>query len=176
VRRIPADVVVLHLGVPDAKLGAAADNRPDAMLRSVEAIRKLTVGAGVQLALEVIPNALSRPDAIVRLLEEDLPSNGAGVCLDFGHAHLMGDVIDAVELVAGHLITTHVHDNKRQKDDHLVPFEGTIDWPSALMAVQKVGYEGTLVFEVANTSTPRDVLEKTRAVRGRFQQVVVGWP
>jgi sugar phosphate isomerase/epimerase len=176
VRRIPADVVVLHLGVPDAKLDAAADNRPDAMLRSVEAIQKLTLGAGVQLALEVIPNALSRPDAIVRLLEEDLPSNGAGVCLDFGHAHLMGDVVDAVELVAGHLITTHVHDNKRQKDDHLVPFEGTIDWPSALMAVQKVGYEGTLVFEVANTSTPRDVLKKTRAVRDRFQQVVVGWP
>lgn len=176
VRRIAAKIVVLHLGVPDAKRGDAGDNSRDAMLRSVEAIEKLTRDAGVQLALEVIPNALSTPDAIVRLLEEDLSSSGAGICLDFGHAYLMGDVVDAVELVAGHLISTHVHDNRRHKDDHLVPFQGTLDWPSALMAVQKVGYEGTLLFEVANTSTPREVLEKTRAARDRFEQVLVGWP
>ena len=44
------------------------------------------------------------------------------------------------------------------------------------MAVQKVGYEGTFVFEVANVSTPREVLEKTRAARDRFEEVVIGWP
>jgi sugar phosphate isomerase/epimerase len=175
VRRIPADVVVLHLGVPDAKQGAG-DNSRDAMLRSVDAIQKLTRDAGVRLALEVIPNALSKPDAIVRLLEDDLSSSDAGICLDFGHAYLMGDVVDAVEQVSGHLISTHVHDNRRLKDDHLVPFDGTIDWPSALMAVQKVGYEGALLFEVANTSTPRDVLDKTRSARDRFEQIIVGWP
>jgi sugar phosphate isomerase/epimerase len=176
VRRIRADVVVLHLGVPTAKQADAGDNSRDAMQRSVEAIEKLTRDAGVQLALEVIPNALSTPDAIVRLLEEDLSSSGTGICLDFGHAYLMGDVVDAVELSAGHLISTHVHDNRRQKDEHLVPFQGTLDWPSALMAVQKVGYEGTLLFEVANTSTPREVLDQTRAARDRFEQVMVGWP
>ena len=41
-----------------------------------------------------------------------------------------------------HLIATHVHDNRGRTDDHLVPFEGTIDWPAALTAVQKVGYDG----------------------------------
>ena len=37
-----------------------------------------------------------------------------------------------------------MHDNRGRTDDHLVPFEGTIDWPAALTAIQKVGYDGTL--------------------------------
>jgi sugar phosphate isomerase/epimerase len=176
VRRIRSDVVVLHLGVPDAQTPAPGDNDPEAMRRSVAEIGELTAIAGVRLALEVIPNALSTPEALVRLLEEDFVENHLGICLDFGHAFLMGDVIDAVEHVAGHLVTTHVHDNGRRTDDHLAPYDGAIDWPAVLMAVQKVGYEGTLVFEVANTSSTREVLEKVSAARDRFEQVVAGWP
>ena len=74
--------------------------------------------------------------------------------MDFGHAHLMGDVADAVETAAEHLITTHVHDNSGREDDHLVPFQGTIDWAAALMTMQKIGYDGTYLMELANTGTP----------------------
>ncbi|HEX2445948.1 MAG TPA: sugar phosphate isomerase/epimerase family protein [Vicinamibacterales bacterium] len=176
VRRIRSDVVVLHLGVPDAQNPGAGDNSREAMRRSVAEIGELTAIAGVRLALEVIPNALSTPEALVRLLEEDFAENRLGICLDFGHAFLMGDVVDAVEQVAGHIVTTHVHDNQRRTDDHLAPFDGAIEWPAAMMAVQKVGYEGTLVFEVANTSTTREVLGKVRAARDRFEQIVTGWP
>jgi sugar phosphate isomerase/epimerase len=176
VRRIRSDVVVLHLGVPDAQGPATPENNRDAMQRSVETIGELTAIAGVRLALEVIPNALSTPEALVSLLEEEFAENRLGICLDVGHAYLMGDLVDAIEHVAGHMVTTHVHDNRRRSDDHFVPFEGTIDWPAALMAVQKVGYDGVLVFEVANTSAPRQVLEKTRAARDRFEQIVGGWP
>jgi sugar phosphate isomerase/epimerase len=176
VRRIHSDVVVLHLGVPDVQGPPAGDNNREAMRRSVEEIGELTAIAGVRLALEVIPNALSTPEALVRLLEDDFAENHLGICLDFGHAFLMGDVLDAIEQTSGHIVSTHVHDNRRRSDDHLVPFEGAIDWPAALMAIQKVGYEGRLVFEVANTSTPGEVLEKTRAARDRFEQVLTGWP
>ena len=40
----------------------------------------------------------------------------------------MGDVADAVETVAEHLITTHVHDNHGRDDEHLVPYRGSINW------------------------------------------------
>ncbi|MGH9313978.1 MAG: sugar phosphate isomerase/epimerase family protein [Vicinamibacterales bacterium] len=175
VRRIRSDIVVLHLGVPDAQGPAAGDNNLEAMRRSVGEIGELTAIAGVRLAIEVIPNALSTPDALVQLLEEDFAENHLGICLDFGHAFLMGDVVDAVEQVAGHVVSTHVHDNRGKSDDHLPPFDGAIDWPAVLMAVQKVGYDGTLVFEVANISTPREVLDRTCAARDRFEQIVTGW-
>ena len=67
---------------------------------------------------------------------------------------LMGDLGDAIEACSGHLVTTHLHDNRGKTDDHLTPGEGTIDWPATLMSLQKIGYDGTWMFEVANTSTP----------------------
>ena len=80
----------------------------------------------MQIAVEVIPNELSRAGSIVHFVEDDL--DGVGICLDFGHAHLDGDVVDAIETVSEHLIATHVHDNRGRADDHLLPFDGTIDW------------------------------------------------
>ena len=62
----------------------------------------------------------------------------------------------------GSLITTHVHDNRGRTDDHLVPFDGTIDWPAAMTAVQKVGYDQTLLFEIAAHGSPKDTLVAAR--------------
>ena len=32
------------------------------------------------------------------------------------------------------VVTTHIHDNHGDKDEHLLPFEGTIDWDAAFAA------------------------------------------
>ena len=71
-----------------------------------------------------------------------------------------------------HLITTHVHDNRGRLDEHLLPFDGTIDWASALTAVQKVGYDGVLLFEVGGTGSTRATLQTLREVRGRMQRLL----
>lgn len=171
-RQIPAGFLVLHLGVPDELVPLAGANLRDAALDSLERIVALAEPAGLQVAVELIPNDLSRAAALVEIVEDDLELPNVGICLDFGHAALEGDVVDAVEAVAGLLVTTHVHDNRGRSDDHLVPFEGTIHWPSALTSLQKVGYEGTLMFELAGTSNAAAVLERTRAVRERFDQIL----
>jgi sugar phosphate isomerase/epimerase len=171
-RRVPAEVLVLHLGVPRGQQADSADTR-DAAIRSLEEIDRVAHPLGVRIALEVIPNDLSTPEALVRLLEEGLGPSTAGICLDFGHAFLLGDVVDAIEQVSGHLISTHVHDNDKRGDSHLPPFEGRIEWPPALMAVQKIGYDGTLLFEIADTSGPREVLERARRVRERFDGLMI---
>jgi sugar phosphate isomerase/epimerase len=70
------------------------------------------------------------------------------------------------------LITTHVHDNNGKKDDHLVPFEGRINWDIALMTMQKVGYDGTYLMELGNTGSPAAVLEQARAARAKFEKLM----
>src|SRR5438094_970982 len=120
---------------------------------------------------EGIPNALSRAGSLVHFVEEDL-DGAAGVCLDFGHAHMDGDLLDAIETVSGHLIATHVHDNRGKADDHLVPFDGTIDWAAALTAVQKVGYDGTLLFELAAHGSPKETLVRARKARERMETLL----
>jgi sugar phosphate isomerase/epimerase len=62
-----------------------------------------------------------------------------------------------------------VHDNAGKKDDHLVPFDGRINWDVALMTMQKVGYDGTYLMELANTGSPADFLKKAQAARARFE-------
>ena len=170
---IPFEHLVVHLGVPDSQQPSGSDNQRDAVRRSLESLHESASRAGVRLAVEVMPNALSTPDALVALIEDHLELPGIGICLDLGHAFLMGDVADAIETVSGHLITTHVHDNRGRADDHLLPFDGRIDWDATLMTLQKVGYDGALIFELAGSDEPRTVLERAAKARERMEQILV---
>ena len=168
-RQIPASVFVVHLGTPTVQGG---ENSRTAAFRSVEEICRLADPIGIRVALEVIPNPISDGASLVTMIERDLEGTRAGICLDFGHAFMMGDVPDTIETVAEHLATTHVHDNNGKKDDHLVPFEGRINWDIALMTMQKVGYDGTYLMELANTGSPAAVLEQAKAARARFDKLM----
>lgn len=170
-KRVPFDVLVVHLGTPASK-NNPGDNSRSAAARSAQEICRLAEPLGVRVAFEVIPNALSDASSLVRMLENDLEARHAGICMDFGHAHLIGDVVDAVETAAEHLITTHVHDNRGRDDEHLVPYLGTIDWKTGLMAMQKIGYDGTYLMELANRDSPAKVLEEARRARQQFERAL----
>ncbi|MGE3273553.1 MAG: sugar phosphate isomerase/epimerase family protein [Vicinamibacterales bacterium] len=167
-KTIPYRCLVVHLGVP-ATLAAPDDNAAAAARESVRELYTLAEGVGVQIALEVIPNPLSDAETLVALLEDESELSRLGICLDVGHAHIMGDVGEATETCSGYLLTTHLHDNGGKADDHLVPYAGTIDWEAALLALQKVGYEGPWMFEVAGHGDPLQVLARTAAARRRFE-------
>ena len=168
----PFDYFVLHLGVPDEYAPPTGDNQRDAVLRTLETLRPLCEQAGVTLAVEVIPNALSTARQLVRLIEDEELSD-LRICLDVGHARLQGDVVDALETVAGYLVTTHLHDNRGRADDHLLPFDGVIDWAELLTAFQKVGYDGTLLFELAaGPDGAGTTLQGAGSVRRRFEQLL----
>lgn len=171
-RRVPFRFLVVHLGLPKTPQSAPGENSRDAARRSIEVLARLAEPLGVTLALEVIPNELSRPSSLAHFVETLAEDRRVGICLDFGHAHVAGDVVEAVEVVSEHLLTTHVHDNRGRSDDHLLPFQGTIDWASALTAVQKVGYDGVLLFEVAAPGPARTTLQTLREVRGRMERLL----
>ena len=170
-REIPFGFAVVHLGTPAAR-ASGGDNSRAAAVRSVDEICGVAEPLGVRVAVEVIPNDLSSATTLVTMLERDFDGTTVGLCMDFGHAHLMGDVPDAIETAAEHLITTHVHDNRRREDDHLVPYQGSIHWASALVTMRKIGYDGTYMMELANTGTPAAVLEEARRARQRLERAL----
>jgi sugar phosphate isomerase/epimerase len=170
-RRVPFKLLVLHLGTPASK-NNPGDNVRASAVKSAEEICCLAEPLGVRVALEVIPNPISSAASLVQMLERDLESTSAGICMDFGHAFLAGDVPDAVEAAAEHLIATHVHDNHGRDDEHLVPFLGSIPWDQTLVTMQKIGYDGTYLLELANTGSPAAVLEEARRARQRFEKAL----
>lgn len=50
------------------------------------------------------------------------------MCLDTGHAHMTGDVTEAIRACADVIEYLHVHDNDARSDQHLMPGEGAIQW------------------------------------------------
>ena len=169
-RRLPVPVLVAHLGIPRTQRSEGAGDSRAAARRSIEELLRVAEPLGVRIAVEVIPNELSRAGSIVHFVEQDL--DGAGICLDFGHAHLDGDVVEAVETVSEHLIATHVHDNRGRSDDHLLPFDGTIDWAGTLLAVQKIGYDGPFMFEIVPNGSTKQTLAKARDTREQMEQLL----
>jgi len=170
--RIPFRFVVLALSGSDAP--SSADAQPAAARRSLEDIVGAATPAGVAVAVEVHQHALTRPAALVRLIEDELEEYDLGICLDYGRAHRMGDLADAIEEVSGYLLTTHVHDTRGQ-DHHLVPYAGTIDWDAAMMETQKIGYDGRLILDVAPNGDTAHTLARCAAARDRLGQAFV-WP
>ncbi len=167
-RTIPTEFLIVHLGRASPTV---ADGR-DPTRRALERLAKVASPLGLRVAVEVDRGDPWTPESMARLLDDTADGPSLGICLNLGHAFLAGDVVEAIEVTAEHLVTTHVHDNHAAKDEHLVPFEGDIEWPAALMALQKIGYDGTLTFELSNTSTPSRVLDNAKRARHTFQRMI----
>jgi L-ribulose-5-phosphate 3-epimerase len=100
----------------------------------------------VDLAVENLPSSQSARlfDHILSLYDD----HRLGVCLDTSHAHLSHTLHDLLEQYGGRLTAVHVSDNRGEHDDHLLPFEGTIDWDRFAMHFARIGYTGTFLLEV----------------------------
>ena len=168
---VPYQVLVLHCGVP-VPYATPADNHRGSLVRSLEELSPVADRYGVRLAVEVIPNELSTPAALVELIESDIDADGLGICMDVGHARMMGDVIEAIEACSGQIITTHLHDNRGRSDDHLVPGKGVIDWDATTLAFQKVGYDAVWMFELAIAADRKPILEQAAKARERLESLL----
>ena len=156
--------------MPRSVTAGPVESAREAARRSVEALQEAAEPLGVRVAIEVITNELSKPGPLVHFVENVVDASHVGICLDIGHAHLLGDVADAIETVSEHLLAVHVHDNQRRADEHLVPFKGSIDWAGALTALQKVGYDGTMTLELAPQGSTRETLAAASDARRRLER------
>ena len=97
----------------------------------------------------------------------------AGICLDFGYRSGAERLVDTIEVIGGHLISTHVHDVDGRGRRHLVPFAGHVDWATALMTLQKIGYDDTLTFVLEAAGDARDVLRRAARARDRLRRLLI---
>jgi sugar phosphate isomerase/epimerase len=118
----------------------------------IRRIAEYAAARGVRLAVE---NMVDSVWALDRFLDEigDNPVNtNLAVCIDTGHAHMSHDagrhpVTNYLERYAAQLVHLHLHDNAGQQDEHLTPGNGTIDWPSAITTLVRIGFSGTVALE-----------------------------
>ena len=69
-------------------------------------------------------------------------------CLDTGHANVLGlSAADAVRELGSRLHLLHIHDNSGNRDDHTIPYAGTVDWDGFLSALKEIRYREYLSLE-----------------------------
>lgn len=142
--QIPFRFLVQHLGVSDE---AFDERKAEAAMTSVEHLRAFAKPLGVQILLENIPNEMSTPEKLVEFIHTSRFED-VGVCLDFGHAHIMSDVPQAFETLKNYIRSTHVHDNAKDHDSHLWPGAGTIDWKHAVELLRSAPHTPPMLLEV----------------------------
>lgn len=166
--QIPFRFLIQHIGVGNESF---SEQKFDAAMTSVEHLRAFAKPLGVRLLLENIPNELSTPERLVELIRT-MHFDDIGVCFDVGHAHIMSDVEPAFESVKNYIHSTHIHDNARDRDAHLWPGDGTIDWKRTLELLSDAPNKPPLLLEIEENEKINTV-EKMGETFKKFEEPLV---
>jgi sugar phosphate isomerase/epimerase len=172
VEHIPFRYCVQHVArqrdVPD-------ERKWDAAFSSLEHLSLFARHRGVTLAIENTPGEMATPVNLKNFLEQTRLTS-VKICFDTGHAHLDGGAPEALENVRDFVATAHVHDNRGERDEHLLPYEGTIDWSATLSALPA---ETPMVLELKEPAAAAgsvdlqafaETLKGVRAVYDKFDE------
>lgn len=130
---LPYSRLILHMG---GSRETADPRKRDAAFSSLEHLILHGRHAGVSIAVENTLSEMGDP-AYLRAFVDETRLTGLRFNFDVGHAHL-AELPEAERLEKGFaslrelVVSAHVHDNRGEKDEHLPPYDGTIDWPAAI--------------------------------------------
>lgn len=79
---------------------------------------------------------------------DNIKNKNIGVCYDSGHDHTHFNNDFNFEKFKDKIIAVHLHDNVRLGDDHLMPFDGTIDWNYVMKKLKEANYKGPITLEI----------------------------
>lgn len=144
-------LVVVHCSgiFPGSQGLGEQQTRRNQLARSINELGQFGQANSVQYAFENLPpyHAIGYDVADLAEMLRNAKNPFVGMCFDIAHANLAGDPIRAIGEAGDQIIYSHMCDNLGQADDHLMPFLGQIDWPSAALAIREIKYDGVLMLE-----------------------------
>ncbi len=173
---LPFSRMVLHMG---GTRETADPRKRDAAFSSLEHLVLHAHHAGVTLAMENTTSEMGDP-AYLRSFVDETRLTGLRFNFDIGHAHLadgpaeerLGKSFAPLRELAA---SVHLHDNHAEKDEHLPPYDGTIDWSAAIPLLKTAPPEDLpIVLELkekfgADTPSPAEQLAAARAAFDKFE-------
>ena len=132
--QIPVLVVHLSSGMPAPRISEVGYER---FARLMEWAKE----KGVVIAFEN-----QRYLANLAFAFEEFPD--AGFCWDVGHEEAFAGGRRYMPLFGHRLRQLHIHDNYWERDIHLIPYDGKIDFERVAASIASVDYEGSLMLEL----------------------------
>ena len=146
-------LVTHHIQIPEPDEPLHAEKR-QAFLDNLRTVAEYAAPREVSFAVENVPRGYTRkPTRLVQLMT-DLDAPNVGVVIDTGHQNIVDNPVDTLRTIGEHLITLHLHDNHGERDEHLLPGRGTVDWNGVVGALNEIDYPGVFMYEL---SRPEDL-------------------
>ena len=130
---LPYARLILHMGGPRE---TADPRKRDAAFSTLEHLILHAHHAGVAICIENTTSEMGDP-AYLRAFVDETRLSGLRFNFDIGHAHLSDfpedERIEKSFSPLDDLVSSvHLHDNHGEKDEHLPPYDGNINWPAAI--------------------------------------------
>ena len=163
-KRVGARAVVVHLGhQSDMKL-----RRDESITRTFHLLRRVLKIAENDGILLLAENTDYGNLKMVKNVEQyrqtifGFHSPFMKAVLDTGHANLNG--LSMVRMIKGlgrRLGSLHISDNQNDKDAHLPPGRGSIDFQRIFKALDAIQFDGTVILEIYNEKSPLEALDRS---------------
>ena len=174
---LPFSRMVLHMG---GSREEADPRKRDAAFSTLEHLVLHAKHVGVTLCVENTTSEMGQP-SYLRAFVDETRLTGLRFNFDIGHANL-GDepaeerIAKSFEPMRDLIASVHLHDNHGEKDEHLPPYDGSIDWKTAIPML-KGATENNLpiVLELKERTGPdapsmTEQLAAGRAAMDRFEK------
>jgi sugar phosphate isomerase/epimerase len=130
------------------------DNYLRQLGKSLETLLRVAEALGFTIALEnMLPSEggrlASRPEHF-EMFARQFKGPNLGFCLDTGHALVAGGPGGADEfyaVMAPHIVAFHLADNAGDRDSHLAPGHGLVDWTAFFRRTAELRYSRSICIE-----------------------------
>ena len=176
---LPFSRMVLHMG---GSRETADPRKRDAAFSTLEHLVLHAKHVGVTLCVENTLSELGQP-AYLRTFVDETRLTDLRFNFDIGHAHLSDGeeaerIAKAIEPMRELVASVHLHDNHGEKDEHLPPYDGSIDWQNAISVLNSVPEKNLAIVlelkEKTGADSP-DMAEQLAAARTAMDKFEKAW-
>ena len=161
------DTVVLH--VSTSKI------TPVYNINGIERIKKIVEAAekyNVKIAFENL-----RMPKYLDYIMKNINSEKVGICFDSGHNNYCYPADSIIRKYKDKIFAIHLHDNFGRSDEHLIPFDGNINWDEITKAISECSYKNISLevhkYSTYDSITCEEFLEKSYSAAVRLKEIVI---
>ena len=114
-------------------------------IKRLEKMISLAEDRNIQVAFENLHN-ICNLDIVLSKFE----SKNAGYCYDSCHHVNYAPDDDLLKRYGNRLMALHLHDNGGKRNQHRLPFDGSIEWVQTMKKIAHSGYRGATTLEPMN--------------------------
>ena len=171
--------MVMHMG---GSREAADPRKRDAAFSTLEHLVLHAKHVGVTLCVENTTSELGQPEYL-RAFVDETRLTGLRFNFDIGHAHLRDGeeaerIAKAFEPMRELVASVHLHDNHGEKDEHLPPYDGSIDWQNAISVLNSAPEKNLAIVlelkEKTGADSP-DMTQQLAAARTAMDKFEKAW-